>query len=100
MKIEFEINIGKYTEQEAKVRISTFLRRQMNVLLRNQLKELKAQGKPTSIADLDKSPEDAGKFIEDCAKLYYTDALSKGAEIYGALQGRNAGRQEAESKLK
>lgn len=92
MKIEFEINIGKYTEEEAKVRISSFLRRQLNAL--------RAQKKVIAIPDLDKSPEEAGQFINDWAKLYFTDALSNGAELYGAIQGRNAGRQEAESKLK
>lgn len=92
MKIEIKPNIGSYTEEEATIRIAAFCRSQIN--------RMRLDKKVVPIPELDKSPKDAEKFVNEFFQAYVADALKQGAVIYNSVQGRLAGQKEFEEKLK
>lgn len=92
MKITTDTNIGTYTKEEAMIRIASFFRSQIN--------RMRLQKKVVGIPELDKSPEEAEKFVNEFLETYMTEALKQGAVIYNSIQGRIAGKAEAEEKLK
>lgn len=92
MKIEIKIETGSFTEDEAALRMASFLRREVN--------KQRAIKKVIGIPELDDSPEKAKQFISDYLSVYGHEALKSGCQIYHSVLGRKAGQEEADEKLK